>query len=291
MSPAVRFEEFGWRYEGKNEPALTDVTLEVREGEFIGVVGPNESGKTTLVSGINGLVPHHYHGEQRGSLEVLGENVSKVRASQLAREVGFVFSDPENQFTAITVEDEIVFGMENISLSLREIEGRLAWVSKLTGIEEHLDKSPFDISGGQKQRAAIASVIAMQPRILILDEPTSMLDPDGKDTIFDILARFKEELDLTVIVVEHDIERLAELADRLVLVRNGRVEAVATPENFFADPAVLSYGLHVPEVVEFFHRLRDEDLYERSVPLTPEEAELVFIRLYEEWGRSEHGTG
>jgi energy-coupling factor transport system ATP-binding protein len=221
------------------------------------VVGPNEHGKTTLVSCIKGIIPHSFHGVWRGRLEIFGQDVRSLSAQRLAQETGFVFADPEAQFTSMTVEEELAFGLENIGLPLAEIERRLSWVSELTGIEGLWDKSPYEISGGQKQRVAIASVLAMKPRILILDEPTSMLDPLGKDAIFSILADIKRETDLTVIVVEHNVEQVAPLSDLMVLVYGGRVARAAPPEEFFQDCQLLvEHGIQPPQATTFVDRLK-----------------------------------
>jgi energy-coupling factor transport system ATP-binding protein len=271
--PVVVCEGFGWRYRGKTEQAVSEVDLTITEGTFLGVVGPNEAGKTTLLSAINGLIPHHEEGVMSGTVHVLGDSVRDVSASRLALEVGFVFSDPETQFTAMTVEDEIVFGLENMGLDIPEITARLEWASDLIGVTALLDKSPFDLSGGQKQRVAIAAVIAMRPRILVLDEPTSMLDPESKAMIFQLLGELKEALGITLVVAEHELERLVHFADELALVEGGRVTKVADPRSFFDDPAILDTGLKVPDVVELFHRLREAGLADGPVPVTLAEAD------------------
>jgi energy-coupling factor transporter ATP-binding protein EcfA2 len=201
-------------------------------------------------------------------VELFGEDVRKLSGQKLATVTGFVFADPEAQFTSMTVEEELAFGLENIGLPLAEIERRLAWVSELTGIGGLWDKSPYEISGGQKQRVAIASVLAMRPRVLILDEPTSMLDPLGKDAIFSILADVKREADLTVIVVEHNVEQVAPLSDLMVLVHGGRVARVGPPDEFFQDcDFLVEHGIHPPQATAFLDRLRREGRFQG--PLSP----------------------
>ena len=271
--PAIVMRDLHWRYERAPEFALRGADLEVEEGAFLGVIGPNEAGKTTLVSCIKGLIPHSAHGVYRGSLLVFGREVREKSALELAAEVGMVFADPEAQFTAMTVEEEIVLGMENMGLPLQVIAERLASVSELTGIADLLQKSPYDISGGQKQRVAIASILAMNPRILILDEPTSMIDPVGKREIFEILRRLKTETALTLLVVEHNIEELALLADLLAVVSEGRIARVGPPREILEDTVFLeTLGMAAPEVSELFAHLRLEGLYEGSLPLALEEA-------------------
>ena len=182
---AVLAQDLGWKYSGRKNFAIEHVNLEIEENTFVSVVGPNEHGKTTLVSCIKGLIPNSFHGVWRGNVEIFGKDVREMSSQALADEIGFVFADPEAQFTSMTVEEELVFGLENIGLGLAEVKERVEWVTEIAMIGDLLDKPPYEISGGQKQRVAIASVLAMKPRIMILDEPTSMLDPLGKDFIFD----------------------------------------------------------------------------------------------------------
>lgn len=223
----------------------------------MGIVGPNEQGKTTLISTINGLIPHSFNGVYRGSVKVFGQEAKEADAVYLVSQVGLVFSDPEAQFTAMTVEEELVFGMENLGFSYEKIEERLTWAAEITMISNLLDKSPYDVSGGQKQRMAIACVLAMNPRIIILDEPTSMIDPLGKQFIFDILRNLKEAGQHTLIVVEHNIEQLAPLADQLLLMHEGQIARLAPTNEFFEDPDfLLERGLYVPEVTVLSQWLR-----------------------------------
>ncbi len=254
---SITIENLEWKYEHTTEFALSGLNLEIPENSFLGIVGPNEQGKTSLVSAISGLIPHSFNGIYRGSVKVFGQEVKDSEAVHLASQVGLVFSDPESQFTAMTVEEELVFGMENLGYNYAKIKERLDWAAEITMISSLLDKSPYDISGGQKQRVAIACVLAMNPRIIILDEPTSMIDPLGKQFIFDILRNLKEAGQHTLIVVEHNIEQLAPLADQLLLMHEGQVAKLAPPEEFFEDTEfLLERGLYVPEVTVFGHWLR-----------------------------------
>ena len=257
MTNAIEIKNLEWRYEHADTFALRGIDLEIAENSFLGVVGPNEQGKTTLVSAISGLIPHSFNGIYRGSVKLHGQEVKTLDSVYLASQVGLVFADPEAQFTAMTVEEELVFGMENLGFSYDQIRERLAWAAELTMITELLDKSPYDVSGGQKQRVAIACVLAMNPPIIILDEPTSMIDPLGKQFIFDILRNLKEAGQHTLIVVEHNIEQLAPLADQLLLMHEGQIARLAPPDEFFDDPDfLLERGLYVPEVTVFANWLR-----------------------------------
>lgn len=259
MEAAIVFNDLQWRYEHRKSFALKGINLEIQKDNFIGIVGANEHGKTTLISAISGLIPHSYNGIYKGSVEVFGKKVFDSDALELATNVGIVFSDPEAQFTAMTVEEELAFGLENMGFDLSKIKERIDWAAEITLIQDLLDKSPYDISGGQKQRVAIACVLAMNPPIIIMDEPTSMIDPLGKNLIFDILRRLKEAGDHTLIVVEHNVEQLAPLADKMLLMYEGLVDRYLPTREFFADPGYLQErGVLAPEVTEFAQWLISE---------------------------------
>lgn len=277
---AVVTKDLGWKYSGRKRFAIEHVDLEIEENTFISIVGPNEHGKTTLVSCIKGLIPSSFHGVWRGSVEIFGQDVSKLSAQRLAQEIGFVFADPEAQFTSMTVEEELVFGLENIGLPLEEVKDRLDWVSQITMIGDLLDKSPYEISGGQKQRVAIASVLAMRPRIIILDEPTSMLDPLGKDFIFDILTNIKKETEMTVIVVEHNIEQIAPLSDTMILMYEGNIAKAGPPEVFFENSEFLiEHGIQPPQATAFIDSLRASGDYRGNLPVSLEQAIPTFENI------------
>jgi energy-coupling factor transporter ATP-binding protein EcfA2 len=273
---AVSIQDLGWKYSGRKNFAIEHINLEIEENTFTSIVGPNEHGKTTLVSCIKGLIPNSFHGVWRGRVEIFGKNVREMSSQALADEIGFVFADPEAQFTSMTVEEELVFGLENIGLQLKDVKERLDWVTEITMIGDLLDKPPYEISGGQKQRVAIASVLAMRPQIMILDEPTSMLDPLGKDFIFEILTNLKKEQDLTLIVVEHNIEQVAPLSDQVILMYDGAIAKVAPPAEFFQNSDFLyEHGINAPQVTAFIDQLKRQDIY--TGPLTTKLDEAVRI--------------
>lgn len=277
---AISIRDLGWKYSGRKHFAIEHVNLEIEENSFVSVVGPNEHGKTTLVSCIKGLIPNSFNGVWRGEVDVFGQDTRKMSAQQLAAQIGFVFADPESQFTSMTVEEELVFGLENIGLPLNKIQERLDWVCGLTMIGNLLDKSPYEISGGQKQRVAIASVLSMRPRIIILDEPTSMLDPLGKDNIFQILTNIKRETDLIVIVVEHNIEQVAPLSDLMVLMYDGNIAKAAPPAEFFENSDFLiEHGIVPPQSTAFVDRLKQANWYQGMLPVALEDAVQISERV------------
>jgi energy-coupling factor transporter ATP-binding protein EcfA2 len=218
---------------------------------------------------------------------VFGKEVEEYPHGQLQRIVGMVFSDPEAQFTAMTVEDELVFGMENLGMSLAEIRVRLEWVTELTGLGHLLLKPPYEISGGQKQRVALAAVLAMTPKVLILDEPTSMLDPVSRRRVFDVLARLKQEQRNTVIVIEHSLENLIPLADRMMLLSGGELLLEEETSAFFQNMDLLvEQGIHPPGGLRFFYELKKSGFYDKSLPITLDEASAQLGQLLARSGRA-----
>jgi len=269
----IQLKDYSWTYLNTSGPALKEINLTINEGEFVGIIGPNGAGKTTLAYSMNGLIPGQYHGIKKGEVVVFGKEVEVHERGALQRKVGMVFSDPEAQFTAMTVEDELVFGMENIGMTIPEIRERLDWVTDLTELGPLLNKPPYELSGGQKQRVALGAVLAMSPDVLILDEPTSMLDPISRTRVFNVLEKTKKEKNNTVIVIEHSLERLVPLADRLILLHDGQVILDGPPREFFKEMALLvEKGIEAPGVISFFHQLIEEGYAQGELPLTVDEA-------------------
>lgn len=273
MSAIIEIRDYTWQYLNTEKPALDAISLDIYEGEFVGIIGPNGAGKTTLALSMDGLIPGQYHGVKQGTVKVMGKEVEDYPRGQLQRQVGVVFSDPEAQFTAMTVEDELVFGLENLGLSVPEIRERLEWVTELTALKPLLPKPPYEISGGQKQRVALAAVLAMMPKVMVLDEPTSMLDPISRKRIFEVLGRLKREQHNTVIVIEHSLENLIPLADRMILLSEGKVALQAPTRDFFQEIAfLLEKGIYPPEAMQFFYRLVQRGWYNGDLPITLDEA-------------------
>ncbi|OQY34462.1 MAG: hypothetical protein B6I38_02390 [Anaerolineaceae bacterium 4572_5.1] len=282
MPEIIKITNYSWKYINTKNPAIENINLSVEEGAFIGIIGPNGSGKTTLAYSMDGLIPGQYNGIKKGTVSIFGKEVEEYGKGELQRLVGVVFSDPEAQFTAMTVEDELVFGMENIGLTVPEIRNRLEWVIELTDLKHLLEKPPYEISGGQKQRVALAAVLAMMPKILILDEPTSMLDPISRMRIFDVLAKLKKEKSSTIIVIEHSLENLVPLADRMVLMADGALALEDETQAFFQKTEfLLEKGAFPPGALRFFHELSQRKLYSGNYPLTVESASVVLQDLME----------
>ncbi|MEN4041228.1 MAG: ABC transporter ATP-binding protein [Anaerolineaceae bacterium] len=288
MSVAIEFNNYTWKYINADGPSLKGINLTIAGGTFVGVIGPNGAGKTTLAYSMNGLIPGQYHGIKQGEVRILGREVDDYAKGELQRQVGVVFSDPEAQFTAMTVEDELVFGMENLGMDLAEIRERLEWVTELTDLKRLLLKPPYEISGGQKQRVALAAVLAMTPRVLILDEPTSMLDPISRKRVFAVLERMKREQNNSVIVIEHSLENLIPLADRMVLLSGGELILEDETTAFFQHmDLLLEKGIYPPGGLTFYHRLAQAGYYGDLLPVTLEEA---VARLPEVLAVAQNGT-
>jgi len=280
VTSVIDIKDYTWKYLHTKSPALNSIDLSIEEGSFVGIIGPNGAGKTTLAYSIDGLVPGQYNGIKKGTVNVFGKEVEEYKTGELQQVVGVVFSDPEAQFTAMTVEDELVFGMENIGLTIPEIRERLEWVTELTGLSELLLKPPYEISGGQKQRVALAAVLAMKPKLLILDEPTSMLDPVSRKKIFEVLRILKTEEDNTIVVIEHSLENLVPLADQMILMAESEIILKDNTKDFFKKSSLLlEKGVYPPGALHFFHELNSQGLYQGEYPLTVEQGKDLLQQI------------
>ncbi len=214
---------------------LRGVDLCVEQGEFLAVMGPTGAGKSTLCMALNGLVPQATGGVIRGRVEVLGHEARRTPVAQMATHVGLVTQDPDTQLISATVEEEVAFGPGNLGLDHRELVERVAWALDVVGMAAHRQRSPTQLSGGQKQRVAIAAALAMLPQVLILDEPTAMLDPVGQSEVFAVVERLCGERGMTLLMVTQDAERVAQFADRLAILHGGRIICHDEPLRVFED--------------------------------------------------------
>jgi len=235
---------FTYTYPAATVPSLQDINLDVPAGQFLAVVGANGAGKSTLCYSLSGFVPDFYKGTVVGTIHVGERNLVETPLAELAGEVGLVFANPFNQITGarFTVREELAFGLENLGISREEMLPRIAEVLHLTGLEELADRSPYALSGGQQQRLAIASVMVMQPRLLVLDEPTSQLDPVGTREVFETLDALTSA-GTTVVLAEHKLEWIAVHADRIILLDGGRIVRDGHPRDVLADPSLPAYGV------------------------------------------------
>lgn len=220
----IKLDNFSFSYGDSKSLVLKNITLEVSDGDFLGVIGSSGAGKTTLSYAINGIIPHHYKGEYFGKILVNGKDVFDTDACQLALEIGSVFQDIDSQMTCSSVEDEILFGLENFGFEKNEIAERVDWVLKEMGIENLRERDISGLSGGQKQKVAIAAILALRPKILVLDEPTGELDPTASRNIFRIVKELNKKFGITVIVIEQKIKLLCEYADHLAVLKKGELK-------------------------------------------------------------------
>ncbi len=235
---------------------LDGVDFRVESCEAVAILGRVGAGKTTLCMALNGLVPHATGGVVQGNVTMLGQNTKECTVADLSRQVGMLFQDPETQLVQMRVEDEIAFGLENLGISSEEMEERVTWALDAVGLTEYRDRSPLLLSGGEKQRVALAAILAMRPRLLVLDEPTASLDPAGKTEVFRALARLRREQDLTIIIATQEMERVARFVGRVLVLHEGKIAEEGAPAQVFQKVARLQeMGIGVPQAAELAHRL------------------------------------
>jgi energy-coupling factor transporter ATP-binding protein EcfA2 len=256
--PLVEIRHLNYTYPSSSRPVLADINLDVDDGEFILLTGPSGCGKTTLCRCFNGLIPHFYSGELTGRIEVAGLSVRDHSTSELSQHVGFVFQNPENQLFALSVEKDIAFGLENLAMPREEIRRRVDWAMDMVGITHLRDDPPYELSGGQQQRVAIASVLAMQPRLVVLDEPTSFLDPRSAHQLFKVLHHLNEHLDLAIVLVEHRLDLLGSYVSRVIVMDSGRIELDGTPRQVLSADETAILGIGIPKVTRLYNDLREE---------------------------------
>jgi energy-coupling factor transporter ATP-binding protein EcfA2 len=281
MDPILTLDKVSYMYPRSTEPVLRDISLQIRRGEFLGLIGATGAGKTTLCLALNGIVPQFYGGRFFGRATVAGLDTLEHPVSELAQHVGAVFQDPETQLISTSVENEIAFALENLQVPREEIQLRIPRVLdavRLSGTER---KHPHELSGGQKQRLAIAAALAMQPDLLVLDEPTSQLDPVGAEEVFTVVRELNHELGMTIVMASHAAEEMAEYADRIALLSAGRLVTVGQPAEIYAQVDLLQeHSLRPPQVAQTFYSIRQNGLPIRDVPvrLQPALAALDTIR-------------
>ncbi len=244
----VKLSHIDFRYYGSEVNSLTDVSLEIKEGEWVAIIGPNGSGKSTLAKIMNGLlVP------AAGQVSIKDLTIDEETVWEARRSVGMVFQNPDNQFVGSTVEDDVAFGLENNGVPRQEMISRIEEALAEVRMSEFKSKEPARLSGGQKQRVALASILALRPDIIILDEATSMLDPNGRQEVIAAIRKIKERFNLTVISITHDLDE-ASLADRILMMQGGRLVQDKKPEEIFLmGEQLVEQGLDVP----FSQKLKD----------------------------------
>ncbi len=279
----IKIEDLTFYYSDTTRPALKDVSLRVRDGEFVLLTGPSAGGKSSLCRCLNGLIPHFYGGTISGRVTVAGLDTLESSTRELAGRVGFVFQDPENQLVSMDVEREVAFGLENLGFPRDLIAKRLEESLDTLGIASLRRRALSELSGGEKQKVAIASVLALHPSVLILDEPTSELDPKGAEEVLSVVTRLNHELGLTVILVEHRLDRVLQYADRLIVIDGGEITLDGRVSDVLTDryQELDSLGVGIPPLIRLFQELRKRDAAIDRVPLTVKEGRAMLEKLLE----------
>lgn len=279
MSAIIEMEcvSFSYGTAADGAYALKDIDLSVEEGTFVGLIGPSGAGKSTLASAITGAIPHHYRGRLFGSTLVAGLDTCEASLTDIAKVAGSVLQDIDAQMVASVVEDELLFGLENFGIDHREIEGRIASALDAVGIADLRHREIATLSGGQKQKVAIAAILAMTPRVIVMDEPTSALDPASARDVFEVLRRAKELTGMTVILIEQTVALLAEYCDRVVVIDQGRIALDGTPADVFSHGETLrAIGVDTPRTVRISNSLAEVGLAPNDSPaLTLDGAEAL----------------
>ena len=268
----ITVENLRYRYPHAKELALDGLDFSVEKGEFIGIIGENGAGKSTLSQALMGLVPQFYKGAYGGTVMVDGIEAGRTPVAQLCGHVGLVFQNPFNQLSGAkdNVYEEVAFGMQNLGVPAEEMKNRVEEALKLLDIWQYRDRNPFDLSGGQMQRVAIASVLVMRPDVMILDEPTSQLDPEGSDEVFKAVETLTGS-GITILMIEQKIEKLAAYCDRILLLHKGKQIAFDTPQKVFSMPDLNNYGIQAPAFTRIC-KAEGVTLADGTYPVTVEEA-------------------
>jgi energy-coupling factor transport system ATP-binding protein len=276
----VIIEGLWWKYEDGEDWVLKGIDLEIGEGEVVGVIGPTGAGKTTLCLAIAGLIPHVVTGKINGSVYVAGVDTKTVPLKEIVRRVGMLFQNPESQFVTMSVLDEVAFGLENFGYSCEEMWSRIQWALEVVGLSGYEDKHPLAFSSGQKQRLALASILALRPNVLVLDEPLSNLDGPSQEEVFSTIHDLNETLRMTTVIVDHNTEELVNLVDRLVLLNNGDILHMGAPQRFFQGmDSLAANNVWLPQVTELGYRLSESGLWKGELPVTQEAAQDMIRSL------------
>lgn len=277
----VSIKDVSFTYAYADEPALKNISLEIEAGLLYGVVGLNASGKSTLCSLIRGMIPHFHKGDLDGTVEILGKDLLDWEPADLSKEIGYVFQNPFTQISGVkdTVFEEIALGLENLGVPRDEMIRRVSTVVEQLGLEGLIEKNPNELSGGQRQKVAFASIIAMDADFIVIDEPTSQLDPDSSEAVFRIIRDLKRS-GKSIILVEHKIDLMAEYADRIIVVKGGEIVLEGPAREVLTSAGLADASVPRPEVTELALELKKANKELPSLPITRTEAEhLISQRM------------
>lgn len=281
----IEIKNLTYQYPITDQPALQDLNLEIEEGEFLAIIGPNGAGKSTLCYTLAGFIPHFFQGELSGSVQVGDLETSSSTLNQWVLTVGLAFQNPFNQISGskFTVYEEIAFGLENIGVPREEMKTRVEKALELTGISDLADRSPYALSGGQQQRVALTSILVMEPRVLVLDEPTSQLDPIGTRQVFRVIKEMSDQ-GMTVVLSEHKVEWIAEFADRVIALQEGKIILDGEPGQVLTSPLLQEGNFGLSRYTRVARKASRLGLWPEHTPLpvTLQEAKTGFQRIIDE---------
>lgn len=285
MDTIIECKNVTYTYPLVKEAVIKELNVSIERGKFYGVIGENGSGKTTFCALLRGFIPSFYKGDLQGEILVEGKSTIEY-GGDLSAKIGYVFQNPFTQISGVkdTVFEEVAYGLENFGIPVDEIERRVTEVMKMTDIEGLAEKNPFDLSGGQMQRVALASVIVLEPDIFVIDEPTSQLDPEGTESVFAIIKMMKEKKK-TIILVEHKIDLIAEYADEVLVFKDGKLIASGDKKKVLSDISLLEEGVALPQVAILGNQLRKRGLHISEIPVTEKDAEAVISMALNERGK------
>ena len=269
----IELRNVSYKYPYTKDYALKDVTCSFEKGKFYGVIGENGGGKTTLCNVIRGLIPHFYLGKLEGEVLVEGKDIRDWDTAELCSRIGYVFQNPFTQISGIkpTVFEEVAIGLENLGVPKQEMLERVTKVCEQLDIGHLIKNNPNELSGGQRQRVAFASIIAMDTETLVIDEPTSQLDPEGTENVFNIINQLKHS-NKTIILVEHKIDLIAEFCDEILVMENGTIVYDGPTKEILAKRELMDHNAAIPEVAKFGHAMSDAGKPLSRIPVTLSEA-------------------
>lgn len=266
----IELQHINYRYPLTSDLTIKDLSLKVEPGEVLGVIGSNGSGKTTVCNIMRGFIPAFYKGELEGKVIFEDKLLDTSNLGRLAQKIGYAFQNPFTQITGVkyTIYDEIGYGLENLSVPREEANEKVEQVIKLLNLEKIRNQNPYDLSGGQKQMVALASVIVLDPELIILDEPTSQLDPSSTLAVYNIVKNLKKQ-GKTIIIVDHKVDLLAQVCDEIAVIQDGQLVVKGETHHVFSDEKVVAAGGQIPEVSAFYLKKYPKS---KQVPVTVDEA-------------------
>ncbi|MBK5112481.1 MAG: ATP-binding cassette domain-containing protein [Candidatus Heimdallarchaeota archaeon] len=276
----IEIVKVNFRYLNSKKSILQDFSLEISKGEILGIIGPTGSGKSTICYLFNGLIPHTIKGNFSGSVIINGKNTVDSSVEEMSEKIGYILQEPSFQIASPHVESEITFGMENLGLSIEEMDQKLNKILEKLSITHLRYRQTANLSEGEKQKVILASILTMEPGILVLDESSSMVDTTSKTNLIQTLRELNQEEQKTIVIIDHDLDLIAQIATRILLINEGRIIADGQPQDILTDVKLLrENGLIPTSITSLFHELKENELPVKKLPLSFSEA----TKILEEW--------